>query len=99
MCKPLLDKDKTIEKFRNNFKTIYIELERELGITRKIIAQKCGIDPSVITKMINATAPNLSWFSLYSVAKLFGVTMDSIIEGSYDIKKIKKNLANIIKKK
>ena len=99
MCKPLIDKEKAIDDLRKNFKTIYMELESDLGITRKTIAQKCGIDPSVITKMINSTAPNLPWFSLYSVAKLFGVTMESIIENTYDIKKIKRNIANIIAKK
>jgi transcriptional regulator with XRE-family HTH domain len=97
MGKPLLDKEKTIEKLRANFKTLYIELERELGINRKIIAQESGVDPSIISKMINASSPNLSWFSLYSVAKLFGVTMDSIIEGTYDIKKIKSHLINTLK--
>jgi hypothetical protein len=97
MYKLSINKEKAITKFRANFKRLYKELEDELNINRKILSEMAGLARPTMTKMLNSDSPELSWFTLYCVAKVIGTSMESIIEGTYDINKIKSHLINIAK--
>ena len=85
-------------KFFKSFSRLCDELIDEFGITFKDLSDLSGIDNATVVKMRKMVSPNLSWFAIYKMAKFLDITMESLVEGTYDYKKIKIHLADILKK-
>lgn len=91
------DREVMAHKFLSNFSKLFSILTKECGLSQKELATLSGLDEATILKMRKMSSPNLSWYNIYKIAKLLNVKMESIIEGTYDIKKIKNHLIKTAK--
>lgn len=91
------DRELMAQKFMTNFSKLYKELLTKCGISQKRLSELSGIDEATINKMRRMVSPNLSWYGIYKIAKLLDITVDSIVDGNYDINKIKDHLIKTAK--
>jgi transcriptional regulator with XRE-family HTH domain len=63
-----------------------------LSINQGSLAKMTGLRQGQISEIIRGFRPNLSWFVLYQIAKALGTSMESLIEGTYDIENIRAHI-------
>ena len=68
------------------------DILKYLGLNQDEFSKLTGLRQGQVSEILRGVRPNLTWAVLYRIAKTFNTSMESIIEGTYDLKKIKKNL-------
>lgn len=51
------------------------------GISRRKLAQDCGISPSAVNSWFNRSAENISLKTLKKLSEYFGVSMEELVHG------------------
>lgn len=89
------DKDIATKELAINIRTII----KELDINQDKFSRITDLRQGQVSEIIRGVRPNLSWFVLYQIAKALGTSMESLIEGTYNIDNISKHLNRPITQK
>ena len=52
------------------------------GVSRRKMAQDCGISPSAVNSWFNRSAENISLPTLVKLSEYFGITIEELIHGT-----------------
>ena len=84
----LEDRESAATELAKNIRNIMKGLE----ITQTEFSEITKLRQGQVSEIIRGFRPNLSWFVLYQIADSLDTSMESLIKGTYNLKKIKKHL-------
>ena len=69
------------------------DILKYLNINQDEFSKLTGLRQGQVSEILRGVRPNLTWAVLYRIAKTLNTSMESLIEGTYDLKKIRKYLS------
>ena len=64
----------------------------ETGLQQYELAEWAGLPSSQISDLIRGKRPNISWYVLFKVSTIFGISIDAILRGQFSISEIMTHL-------
>ena len=91
---PKDDRNLAATKLLHNLNEIYNYLNVNCHLTQKQLAKITYITQSKISEILSGKKPNLPWLVLFRFAQGLGVSMESVLDGTCDLEKIKNHLVS-----